>query len=157
MFSRTAAFPLAVTMVYTGLMPGPTRATSAIRTGTPPAVVLIHDLPKLFRVRDLAVDEPKIKLMVLFEQAGRIDEVRAPHRIQNIGDRDARSQQLCRSGSDVELRFLAALHDHASHAVKPVQLRLKFVVRQRPELRLGHGIGGEAVTDDGKTGESKPM
>ena len=61
------------------------------------------------------------------------------------------------SGSDVEFRLLSALHHDGGHAVEPVQTRLQIVVGHRPELRLRHRVGGQAVADDGKAGKGQAM
>ena len=46
---------------------------------------LDYDLRKLRRIFHLAVHQREIKLMVLLQQAGRVDQVGAAHRVENVG------------------------------------------------------------------------
>ena len=119
--------------------------------------VLDDDLPELFGIVYLCVHQSEVQLMVLLQQAGRVDEVGAPHRVENVGDRDACRQQLRWIRSDVEFRLLSSLHQHRRDAVEAVQARLQFVGGHRPELGLRNRVGGEAVADDGKAGEGQAM
>ncbi len=91
--------------------------------------------------------------MVLLQQAGRINEVGAPHRVKNVADRHTGRQQLGGIGSDGEFRFLSALYDHRGHAVEPIEARLQIIGCHRPELRLRHSVGGQAIAENGKAGK----
>ena len=51
-------------------------------------------------------------------------------------------------GHHVKLRHLAALHHHGADAVDAIQRRLQVVGGDLPELRLGNGVGGEAVAEN---------
>jgi hypothetical protein len=79
--------------------------------------------------------------VIAFEQSGRIDEVGAPHRIQNVGHRDVRGQQLRGIGRDVKLRFLPALDQHGRYTIEPVQPRLDLVGCHLPKLCLRRRVG----------------
>ncbi len=103
---------------------------------------LDDDLPQLCRILHLPVDQGEVELMTLRQQSGRIDQVGAPHRIQNVADRHPSRQQLRRIGRDGELRLLPTLHNDAGHAVQPVQPRLHVVVRHGPQLRLRNRVRG---------------
>ena len=141
MLSKTAGLPFAVTMVYTGLTPGATAATSATLHRHAGCRVLHYDLPK--SVRDRAPGHPPVR-----DRAG--DSVRSRpgesmrlvrrHRIENVGDGHAGRQQLGGIGRDVELGLLASLHQHRRDAIEAVQARLQFIGRQRPQLRLRNRV-----------------
>ena len=90
----------------------------------------------LLRIAHLPADQPEVELVVAFEKAGRVNQVGAPHRFEQVGNRNTRLQKLGGIGNDVKLRLLAALHNHARHAIQAVQAGLEFVRGQFPELGL---------------------
>ena len=57
----------------------------------------------------------------------------------------------------MKLRHLAALHQHSADARHAIQRRLQIVGGNLPKLRLRNGIGGEAVAENWKRGEGKPV
>ena len=69
----------------------------------------------------LPADQAETQLVIALQQARRVDQVGAPHRVQNVGDGDAGGQQFRGIRHDVELRLLPALHDHGGDAVQAVQ------------------------------------
>ncbi len=58
--------------------------------------------------------------MIAAEQAGRIDQIRVIHRIENVLQRHVCPQHSRRIRDDLKFRLLAALHQNAGHAVQPV-------------------------------------
>ncbi len=58
---------------------------------------------------------------------------------------------------DVKLRHLAALHDDGAHSRNAVEGWLEIVGGNFPETRLGHGVRGETVAEDGKRGEGEAV
>ena len=58
--------------------------------------VLDHDVRDFFRRAHLAADQPEIELVIALQQAGRIDQVGAPDRIQNVGHGHARASAASR-------------------------------------------------------------
>ena len=102
---------------------------------------VFHDnLAELVRIVYLGVHQSEVQLMVLLKQARRIDEVRTLYRVENVGDRDARSQQLRGFRRDVELGLLAALHQNSSNAIEAIEARLQLVSCHCPKLRLRNGV-----------------
>ena len=59
---------------------------------------LDDDLRELFWIDDLPVHQAEIELMILLQQAGRIDEIRAPHRVENVGNRTPAASSFAGSG-----------------------------------------------------------
>ena len=95
--------------------------------------------------------------MIAFEQAGRIDQVGAPHGIENIGDGHVGLEQLRGVRADLEFRLFPALHEDGGNAIQPVQARLDVIGRQLPKIGLRCRVRGQAVADDGKAGEGQAM
>src|SRR4029077_19753659 len=100
---------------------------------------------------DLSPDQSQDELMIAFKQAGRVDEVRALDRVENVSYRDARGEQPGRVGFDVKFRFLSSLNQHSRDAVQSIQAWLDVVGSKFPELSLRNRVGGQAVADDRKT------
>ena len=113
--------------------------------------VLDDDASDVLRVASLSRNQAQIKLVVLREQAGRINEVRPIHRIQNFHDAHLRSEHSRRVHHDVKLRLLPSLHQNARNTAKPIQSRLDVVGGELPELRLWNFVGRQTVANDGKT------
>jgi hypothetical protein len=59
---------------------------------------------------NLSTDQAEHQLMIIFVQAGRIDEIRFPYAVQNVRDRDSRRYQSRRIRSDLIFRHAAALN-----------------------------------------------
>ena len=57
----------------------------------------------------------------------------------------------------MELRLLPSLNDDRGNAIEPVQARLDFIGRHLPSLVWAHGVGRQAVANDGKAGEGHAM
>ena len=53
--------------------------------------VLHNCIGDLFRSTNLTIDQPKVELVITLQKAGRIDEIRAPDGIENVGYSDAGS------------------------------------------------------------------
>ncbi len=68
--------------------------------------VLDDGMGDFVRRADLPIHQSEIELMILLQQAGRVDQIRPAHRIEYVGDGHARGQQLCGVGHDLELRLL---------------------------------------------------
>ena len=85
----------------------------------------------------LAADQAQHQLVIVLEQARRVDQVAAADRVEEVRDGDLRLQQLRRIGLDLELRLLAALHDDRRHAGHAIQPRLEVVGRQLPQRVCG--------------------
>ena len=88
----------------------------------------------------LGINKSEVQLMVLLKQSGGIDQVRTLYRVQNVVDRDARSQQFRGFRRDVELGLLAALHQHSSNAIEAIEPWLQLVSCHCPKLRLRNGV-----------------
>ncbi len=106
---------------------------------------------------NLGINQPQHELMIFLQQPGRIDEVRASHRLEDVGNRNPGHQQLGRIGDDMKFRLLAALHEDCRDAVQPIQARLDFIGRHFPQPGLLNGVGAQAVAYDGETGERQAM
>ncbi len=111
----------------------------------------------LLRIAHLSVDQPKVELMVAFEKAGRVNQVGAPHRFEEVGNRDTRLQEFGGIGDDMKLRLLATLHKNSRHAVQTVESWLKLVGGNFPKLRLWDRVGRDAVAENRKAGEGHAM
>ncbi len=72
---------------------------------------------ELLGVLCLRRNQPQVQLMVLAEQARRIDEIGVVHRVQNVLHSHVRSQHSRRVGRDLKLRLLPALHQYARDSV----------------------------------------
>ena len=95
--------------------------------------------------------------MILLQKAGRVDKICAAHGIEYVGDGDARGQQLCGIGHDLELRLLTTLHDHRGNPVQTIKARLHLVGSHFPEPGLRRAVRGDAVGNDGKRREGQPV
>ena len=109
-----------------------------MRIGAPSGVVLTTISDELFLRPRLAADEAQHELVLVFVQTRRIDQIAAPDRVEQVGDRDLGLQQLRRVRADFELGDLAALHDDGRHAVHAVQPRFQLVGGELPQPRLRH-------------------
>ena len=106
----------------------------------------------------LAADQAEHELVVVLEQARRVDQVAAADRVEHGRDRDLTSAtSFAGSGLHFELRLLAALHDDRRDAGHAVQARLEVVGRQLPQPRLRHRVRGQAVAHDRERGEGQPV
>src|SRR5580700_9495061 len=115
------------------------------------------DLANLFGRMYLAADQAQNELMVIFEQAGRIDEIRATNSVQNVGDGDTRGQQARGIRRNLKFRNAATLHDHCGDAIEAVEARLQVVGSNFPKIGLGDRVGRQAVTDDGQCCEGEAV
>ena len=105
----------------------------------------------------MAVDQGKIEFMISFQQSRRINQIGAPHGVENVGHRDACRKQLGRIWGDMKFRLLPALHDHCGDAFQTVEPRFHFISCRLPQPGLGHAVRGQAVTDDGKSSEREAV
>ena len=115
---------------------------------------MFADLGGIFR---LAGDQRQRELVIVLDQAGRIDHVGLRDRVQNAGHRHLRLQKLRGVGLDLEFGNLAALQHHHRHAVHAIEPRLDGVVGELPELRLRHGVRGQAVAENRERREGQAI
>ncbi len=92
--------------------------------------------------------ETEDQLMICFVEAGRIDDVRRLHRVDEVEDGHASRLHAGHVWHDVKLWNLAALHRDRADAGDTIQRRLQLIGRQLPELRLRETVGGEAVAEN---------
>ena len=57
----------------------------------------------------------------------------------------------------MKFRFLAALHNDRRNAFQTIEARLHLIRRHLPQLGLRHGVGREAIADDGKSREGQAV
>ena len=88
--------------------------------------------------------------MLVLDQAGRVDEVGSSNRVENIVHRDPGGVQARGIRGDLEFGNAAALYDDGRDAIQPVEARLQVVGGDLPKLVGRHGIGCQAVANDGK-------
>ena len=119
--------------------------------------VLDHCIGNFFGRFHLAVDQTEIELVIALQQSWRVDKIGSPHGIQDVGHGHSRRQQLGRVWRDVKFRFLSALHDHGGYAFQAIEARLHLIRRHLPQLGLRHAVRGEAIADDGKSGEGQAV
>src|SRR5712692_9521984 len=95
--------------------------------------------------------------MTMLDQPGGIDEIRAFDGVQDVRDGNPRSKEAGRVRSDLKFGNAAALYDDCRNTVQPIEARFKVVGRNLPKLVRRYGVGGKAVTNDGKDREGEPM
>src|SRR5712692_5717419 len=95
--------------------------------------------------------------MIVLDETGRIDEVRAANGIENVVDGNAGREKARRFGRHLEFRNSATLNENGGNAIEPIDARLEVVSGNFPELVLRNGVGGQAVTEDGKRGEGEAV
>ena len=118
---------------------------------------LHHNLAEFVGRMNLSADQAEHQLMIVFEEAGRIDEICFSYAVENVGNRHASGNQPRGIGSDLIFGHAAALNNHGSHAIQPVQSRLDIVGGHLPNVFRGNRIGGQAVTENWKCCESEAM
>src|SRR6516164_4054257 len=118
---------------------------------------LYDDLGNLLRCTNLAADETQHKLVLVFEQAGRIDQVGATNGVENVRDGDTGRVKPRRIGSDLKLGDASALHQDGGDAVQAIDARLEIVGGNFPEFVLGNAVRRQAVADDGKGSKRQAM
>ena len=115
------------------------------------------NVPDLRRIARLPGYQCQRQLMVVLDQAGRVDHVGLGDRVENARHRHLRLEQLGGIGLDQKLGDRAALQHHHGDSIHAVQARLDRVVGKLPELRLRHRVRGQAVADDWKCGEGETI
>ena len=88
------------------------------RMGTPAAEFLTTIWPIWSGSANLAADETEHKLMIVFDQAGRINQICAANRIEDFRDRHPSRRETRRIGRYLKFRNPAALNDDCRHAVQ---------------------------------------
>ena len=119
--------------------------------------VLDHRIRDFFRCLYLAVDQAEIELMIALQKSWGVDKIGAPHGIQDVRYGYACRQQFGRIWRDVKFRLLSTLDQDCGDAVQPIQARLDLIGRHLPQPGLLYGVGGQAVANDGETGERQAV
>src|ERR1039457_2340777 len=57
----------------------------------------------------------------------------------------------------MKLRLLSPLDKHSGYAIEAIEARLQIIGCHRPELRLRHRVGSQAIAENGKAGEVQAM
>jgi len=106
---------------------------------------------------DLRTDQSQVELVIAFEESGRIDEIRAPDRIENIGYGDVGLEQLGGVRANLEFRLFPSLHQHRGDTVQSIEAWLDVIGRHLPQIRLQHGLRSKAIANNGKTRKRKAI
>src|SRR4029077_4873003 len=106
-----------------------------------------------FRRVHLAADQAQNKLMIVLEQAGRIDQVRAANAIENVRDRYSRGDQARGIRSDLVFGYAAALNDDRSHSVETIDARLEVISGDFPKIVGRNPVRSKTVSQNRKSGE----
>src|SRR4029077_4475027 len=118
---------------------------------------LDNNLSDLFRIAHLPADETQHKLVTMLDQPRRIDEIGALDGVQDIRDGNPHRVEARRIRRDLKFGNAAALYDDGGNAIEAVQARFQVVGGNLPELVRRHGVGSEAVTNDGEDREGQPV
>src|SRR5712692_1455294 len=118
---------------------------------------LHNNLADLLGRSNLAADEAENQLMIALNETGGVDEVRAANGIENVVDGNAGREEARGLGRHLKFGDAATLNENGGDAIEPVDARLEVVSGNFPKLVLRNGVGGQAVTEDGKRGESEAM
>src|SRR5262245_24864229 len=105
----------------------------------------------------LTADQCEFELMVLFDQAGRNDDVRFLDCFRDLLCRDVMRRQLLRINRDVKLARLAAGNAYDRDARQARELWSDDVGGDVCKRRLIAFVGGQAVADDGKDRERESL
>jgi len=97
------------------------------------------------------------KLMVMLDQARRIDQICSAESIKNVLDRYICGQQARGFRRDLELRNSATLNDYRRDAVQPIKARLQVIGGDFPQSVLRHSIRRQAVADNGEGCKGQTM
>src|SRR5437879_1859822 len=95
--------------------------------------------------------------MIVLDETGRVDEVRAPNGIKNVVDGDASGQKARRFRGHLEFGDTPTLNEDGGDAIESIHARLEVVGGDFPELILGNGVGGQAVAENGESGEGEAV
>ena len=118
---------------------------------------LHHNLADLLWRSNLAADEAEDQLMIVLDQAGGVDEVRAANGVENVVDGDAGREEARRFGRYLEFRDAATLNENGGNAIEPVYARLEVVSGDFPELILRNRVGGQAIAKDWERGKGEAV
>src|SRR6266478_3401956 len=125
--------------------------------GNPGGGRLDDDLAEFVRRLNPAADQAEHQLVIIFEEAGRIDEIGFFYAVENVGDGHSSRNQARRIGSDVIFRDAAALHNDRGDAIESIQARLDIVGGDFPKMIRRDGVGSEAVTQNWKCREGQAV
>src|SRR6266853_3949482 len=114
-----------------------------------------HDLAEFVGRMNLAADQAEHQLVIIFEKAGRIDEIGFFYAVENVRDSNSGRDQARGIGSDLIFRDAAALHDDRGDASEAIKSWLEVVGGDFPKMIGRGGIGSEAVTENWERGESQ--
>ena len=102
---------------------------------------------------DLRGDQPEEKLVISAQKTRRVDNIRVIDGVQNIGNRYLGPEHFRRIDDDMKFWNLSTLDQYGRDSRKAVQTRFDIVRGDFPKIRLRNFVRGQAVSNNGKTGE----